>query len=240
MESETKFSRPPVTEALAAWKISAERGFATGHHLDFRGEPLRGMAAHRAGRFPLRLPDPVHAAAVDALDIAFDHFSETGARLVFYRLGDGPGIPSAFCCATRGLKTKAMPMVFSAATNGKCPFIPATTDAIEEVTDLTRWLRRVKRDRAFHDLDFCMALATIDEIKIYGRPLLPYERFAQRCSTACAACWASRLMLALCRRRIGRLHLERRAEQPVPLQSLDKIVRVGDDFGESAQMFVFA
>jgi len=24
-----------------------------------------------------------------------------------------------------------------------------------------------------------MALATIDEIKVYGRPLAPYERFAQ-------------------------------------------------------------
>ena len=58
-------------------------------------------------------------------------------------------------------------------------FHPGHDGEIEEVTDLTRWLRRVKRDRAFHDLDFCMALATIDEIKIYGRPLLPYERFAQ-------------------------------------------------------------
>ena len=33
--------------------------------------------------------------------------------------------------------------------------------------------------RAFHDLDFSMALSTIDEVKIYGRPLAPYERFAE-------------------------------------------------------------
>jgi hypothetical protein len=37
----------------------------------------------------------------------------------------------------------------------------------------------VKRGRAFHDLDFCMALTTIEEIKIYGRTLAPYERFAE-------------------------------------------------------------
>ena len=58
-------------------------------------------------------------------------------------------------------------------------FYSGLDDGIEEVTDLTRWLRRVKRDRAFHELDFCMALATVEEIKIYGRPLAPYERFAE-------------------------------------------------------------
>jgi hypothetical protein len=61
----------------------------------------------------------------------------------------------------------------------KISFHPGHKDDLEEVTDLTRWLRRVKRGRAFHDLDFCMALATIDEVKVYGRPLAPYERFAE-------------------------------------------------------------
>ena len=58
-------------------------------------------------------------------------------------------------------------------------FYHGLDDEIEEITDLTRWLRRVKRGRAFHDLDFCMALATVDEIKNFGRPLAPYERFAE-------------------------------------------------------------
>jgi hypothetical protein len=56
---------------------------------------------------------------------------------------------------------------------------PGRADEIEEITDLSRWLRRVKRGRSFHDLDFCMTLAAVDEIKTYGRPLAPYERFAQ-------------------------------------------------------------
>jgi len=37
----------------------------------------------------------------------------------------------------------------------------------------------VKRDRALHDFDFCMPLATVEEIRTYGRPLAPYERFAE-------------------------------------------------------------
>ena len=58
-------------------------------------------------------------------------------------------------------------------------FYPGQKNEIEDITDLSRWLRRVKRGHAFHDLDFCMALETIDEIKTHGRVLAPYERFAE-------------------------------------------------------------
>jgi hypothetical protein len=37
----------------------------------------------------------------------------------------------------------------------------------------------VKRRHALHDLDFCMPLVTIDELKTHGRVLAPYERFAE-------------------------------------------------------------
>ena len=43
-----------------------------------------------------------------------------------------------------------------------------------------RWVRRIKRGRDFQDFDFGMALATIDEIKLHGRPLMPYERMADK------------------------------------------------------------
>ena len=48
---------------------------------------------------------------------------------------------------------------------------------------LTRWVRRLKRNRALNDYDFGMALATIDEIKLHGRPLLPFERMADKLVT---------------------------------------------------------
>ena len=57
-------------------------------------------------------------------------------------------------------------------------FYPGQQDEVEEVTDLARWLHRVKRNRAFHDLDFGMTLEAVDEMKLYGRTLAPYERLA--------------------------------------------------------------
>jgi hypothetical protein len=69
---------------------------------------------------------------------------------------------------------------FERRDDWKISFRPGHPGDIEEVTDLTRWVRRVKRDRAFHDFDFGMALETVDEIRMHGRPLLPYERMAQK------------------------------------------------------------
>jgi hypothetical protein len=69
---------------------------------------------------------------------------------------------------------------FERRDDWKISFRPGHAGDIEEVTELTRWVRRVRRDRAFHDFDFGMALETIDEIKFHGRPLLPYERMAQK------------------------------------------------------------
>jgi hypothetical protein len=68
-------------------------------------------------------------------------------------------------------------------------FRPGHAGDIEEVTDLARWVRRIKRDRAFHDFDFAMSLETIDELIIHGRTLLPYERFAERMVTRLRRMW---------------------------------------------------
>jgi hypothetical protein len=59
-------------------------------------------------------------------------------------------------------------------------FYPGQKGEIEAITELSRWMRRVKRRHALHDLDFCMALETIDELKMHGRVLAPYERFGER------------------------------------------------------------
>jgi hypothetical protein len=40
-------------------------------------------------------------------------------------------------------------------------------------------LQRVKNGRGVQEFDFAMSLAIIDEVKIHGRPLHPYERFAE-------------------------------------------------------------
>jgi hypothetical protein len=180
MESEPKFTRPALDEALDAWKkLLAGRGFATDitwifeENLCFEKLPT-GPGGYHFG-FQTRFTPPPE----DALEIAYEHFSETGARLVFYRLGDVPGRSICALLCDPWFETKGDADGFLRRDEWKISFFPGQADTIDEVTDLTRWLRRVKRGRAFHDLDFCMALATVEEVKIYGRPLAPYERFAE-------------------------------------------------------------
>jgi hypothetical protein len=180
METEAKFTRPSLAEALDAWKnLLAERGFKTDITWIFEENLCFEKSKAEPGGFHFGYQTKFTPPPEDALDIAFDHFSETGARLVFYRLGDAPGKSICTLLCDSWFEDKNDADGYLRRDDWKMSFYPGQGDGIEEVTDLTRWLRRVKRDRAFHDLDFCMALATIDEIKIYGRPLAPYERFAE-------------------------------------------------------------
>jgi hypothetical protein len=180
MESEAKFIRPSLAEALDAWKkLLAGRGFATDITWIFEENLCFEKLQIERGGFHFGFQTKFTPPPEDALEIAFDHFSETGARLVFYRLGDVPGKSICILLCDSWFEDKNDAEGYLRRDEWKMSFHPGHADNIEEITDLTRWLRRVKRDRAFHDLDFCMALETIDEIKIYGRPLAPYERFAQ-------------------------------------------------------------
>jgi hypothetical protein len=180
MESEAKFTRPNLAEALDAWKgVLAERGFKTDITWIFEENLCFEKSKAEPGGFHFGYQTKFTPPPEDALDIAFDHFSETGARVVFYRLGDSPGKSVCILLCDSWFEDKKDADGYLRRDEWKMSFYPGSKDGIEEITDLTRWLRRIKRDRAFHDLDFCMALATIDEIKIYGRPLAPYERFAE-------------------------------------------------------------
>ena len=126
MSSPTPLNRPALTEALDAWKqLLAARGFAT--ELRWIFEENLCFEKSRADKdgyhlgFQTRFTPPPE----DALDIAFDHFCETDKRMFFTGLAMPPGNPFAFCCPTRGLKPKAKPTVFCAATNGGCRSTPA-------------------------------------------------------------------------------------------------------------------
>jgi len=180
MAKYAQFDRPALSEALDAWgKILKERGFATNllwlfeENLCFQKMPAAqgGFQADFQIRF-MTPPD-------DALDIAFDHFSETSGRIVFYRLGESSGKSVCVLLCDPWFENKGDAEGFLRRDDWRISFRPGLDDEIEEVTELGRWLRRVKRGRAFHDLDFCMSLETIDEINIYGRTLAPYERFAE-------------------------------------------------------------
>jgi hypothetical protein len=180
MESEAKFTRPNLKVALDAWKrLLAERGFATDITWIFEENLCFEKLQVEPGGFHFGFQTKFTPPPEDALEIAFDQFSETDARLVFYRLGDVPGKSICTLLCDEWFENKDGAEGFVRRDEWKISFHPGHADQIDEITDLTRWLRRVKRGRAFHDLDFCMALATIDEVKTYGRPLAPYERFAE-------------------------------------------------------------
>jgi hypothetical protein len=173
-------NRPTLPEALGVWeKILAERGLATDIVWIFEENLCVEKSRADEGGFRFGFQTKFTPPPDEALDIAFDHFAETDSHMVFYRLGDIPDKSICILLCDSWFESKREAEGFLRHDQWKMSFYPGNEDGIEEITDLTRWLRRVKRGRAFHDLDFCMALTTIEEIKIYGRPLAPYERFAQ-------------------------------------------------------------
>jgi len=174
------FKRPTLEEALTAWKqLLAQRGFSTNllwlfeENLCLEKSRLAQSRVHFA--FQTRFTPP----PADALDIAYDYFSGTKARLVFYRAGVCRGQSLCILLCDSWFDGKGESEGYLHRDEWHMSFHPALNEEIEEVTDLSRWLRRAKHSRSFHDLDFCMTLATIEEIRTYGRPLAPYERFAQ-------------------------------------------------------------
>ena len=179
--SNQKITRPPLAAALAAWTdCLASHGMAEEPLWIFSEnlciEPSRATPGSFRFGFQTKFTPPDD----DALEIAYDQFCGTDARIVFYRLGSVPKKSVCILLCDPWFEEKTARDGFVQRDDWKISFHPGHPGDIEEVTDLTRWVRRVKRDRAFHDFDFGMALETIEEIRTHGRPLLPYERMAQK------------------------------------------------------------
>jgi hypothetical protein len=179
-----KYTRPALDEALAAWKDCLSHHKLPSESVWIFSENLcieRSVAAPGSFRYGFQTkftpPDE------DALDIAYDHFCDTDARIVFYRLGSASNKSVCILLCDPWFEEKTALDGFERRDDWKISLRPGHNGDIEEVSDLTRWVRRVKHDRAFHDFDFGMALETVDEIRTHGRPLLPYERMAQKMLT---------------------------------------------------------
>ena len=177
--SDKQITRPNLREALAAWqdslaarKLPAETLWIFSENLCF--EPARVTPGSLRVGFQTRFTPP----ADDALEIAYDQFAETGARMVFYRLGSCARGSVCLLLCDPWFDPRDERDGFTRRDDWGISFFTGVAGDVEEITDLTRWLRRVKRNYAFRDFDFAMSLATIDEIKIHGRTLQPYERFA--------------------------------------------------------------
>jgi hypothetical protein len=178
--STPQITRPALDEALEAWKQCLTRH---GLPVELRWVFSENLCIERSPAVPGSLRFAFQTKFTppgdDALDIAYDHFSETEGRLVFYRLGSlGQASVCILLCDT-WFEEKTALDGYERRDNWKISFRPGHAGEIEEITDLTRWIHRVQHDRAFHDFDFGMALETVEEIRTHGRPLLPYERMAQ-------------------------------------------------------------
>jgi hypothetical protein len=175
----SEIHRPTLGGALGIWnQLLTEHDFSTDILWIFQENLCIEKSRAEQGGFLFGFQTRFTPPPEDALEIAFDLFSETNARLVFYRLGDYLGKSVCILLCDSWFDAKGEAEGYLRRDEWNMSFYVGLDDKIEEVADLSRWLRRVKRNRAFHDLDFCMSLATIDEIRIYGRPLAPYERFA--------------------------------------------------------------
>jgi hypothetical protein len=178
--SDKKFTRPTLREALAAWReFLAAREFPAEPLWIFSENLCLEPSRATPGSLRLGFQTSFTPPPDDALEIAYDQFSETDARMVFYRLGSSPRGSVCVLLCDDWFEKRDEREGFERRDDWGISFHSGLAGDLDEITDLSRWLRRVKRDRAFRDFDFAMSLATIDEIKIHGRILQPYERFAE-------------------------------------------------------------
>jgi hypothetical protein len=176
-----QFSRPPFTEALNAWKtILIQRRLPTelvwifDENLCHEKEPA-GKTGFKLGFQTQFTPPPP-----DAERIAYHHFCEFEARIVFYRIGSSRGKSVCVLLGDEWFEPKGESAGFIRRDNWLISFRPGGSEEIEEIADEERWKQRILRDRPLHDLDFCMTLRAVHEILAHGRVLTSYEHYALR------------------------------------------------------------
>ena len=179
--SNQKFTRPPLAEALAAWqKCLADHALPPETLWIFAENLCIEQSRAVPGSFRIGFQTRFTPPPDNALETAYDHFSESDERLVFYRLGSAGKKSVCILLCDAWFEEKNARDGFARIDDWRLSLYPGHAGDIEEIADLSRWLHRVKRDRAFHDFDFSMSLETIEELREHGRTLLPYERFAQK------------------------------------------------------------
>ena len=179
MEKPTSFSRPPFEQALQAWrslltqrKLPAEVIWVFDENLCFEKDPA-AATGFRLGFQTAITPPPNEAER-----IAYEHFSEFEAPMVFYRLGSSGGKSVCVLLCDEWFQNKTDAEGFVPRPEWLMLFRPGPQEEIEEVRDKRRWEGRLLRERPLHDLDFCMTLRGVHEMLAHGRVLTAYERYA--------------------------------------------------------------
>jgi hypothetical protein len=180
MNQTAAISRPPLSQVLEAWKKTlAERKLATNLLWIFEENLCFEKNADAPGGFHIGFQTRFSPVPQEALDIAYEHFCESDARIVFYRLGENKGRSVCILLGDEWFDDKKEDHGLVQHNEWGISFHPGQKIEIEEVTDMRRWIRRVRRERPLHDVDFCMTLVAVDEIQMHGRVLSPGERYSE-------------------------------------------------------------
>ena len=181
MDTQPDYTRPPFPEALKAWKqFLADRGMATEliwvfeENLCFEKDPSK-PEGYRLGFQTLFTPPPPSAE-----QIAYEHFSEFEAPVVWYRLGasQGKSVCALLCDPWFARKTEAEG--FTPRPRWRMLSRPGPSQELEHIQDKPRWEKRLLKDRPLQDLSFCMSLRSVHETLAHGRVLSAYEHYALR------------------------------------------------------------
>jgi len=178
--SSAALARPSLTDALAAWKkLLAERGFATDLLWIFEENLCFEKKPEVPGGIHIGFQTRFSPVPQESLDIAYEHFCESDARIVFYRLGESKGRSVCILLGDPWFNEKKECDGYVRHDQWGISLFPGQKIEIEEVTDMRRWIRRLRRERPLHDVDFCMTLTAVDEIQIHGRVLTAGERYSE-------------------------------------------------------------
>ena len=173
-------SRPDVNDALGAWKkLLGDRSLATSLLWIFEENLCFEKKSDVPGGIHIGFQTRFSPVPQEYLDIAYEHFCESDTPIVFYRLGESKGRSVCILLGDEWFNEKKESDDFVKRNEWGISFHAGQKIEIEEITDMRRWIRRVRRERPLHDVDFCMTLAAVDELQIHGRVLTPGERYSE-------------------------------------------------------------
>lgn len=181
MSNIPKFSRPPFSEALSAWKtVLAEHHLPTDLIWIFDENLCFEKDSAAAGGFELGFQTRFAPPPTNAAQVGYDFFCKFEARLVLYRMGSCRGKSVCLLLCDGWFESKAEKDGFLRRDEWLMSFRPGAKEESEEITEEQRWQERILRDRPLHDLDFCMTLKSVHELLAHGRVLSTYEHYALR------------------------------------------------------------